>query len=83
MATVGEVRDIVALLHANDVENLKLEEPFDRAQAKILFDVCHELSTVDIKSSQFTDVVDAAVAAGAGVGTLLTENPKVSVKLVT
>ena len=72
-ATVEEVRDIVALLLATDVENVNVEEPFDRAQAQILLDVRNELSTVDITSSQFIDVVDAAVAAGVGVGILLTE----------
>jgi len=72
-ATVAEVRDIVALLLATDVNSVNVEEPFDHAQAQILLDVRDELATVDITSSQFIDVVDAAVAAGVGVGILLTE----------
>jgi hypothetical protein len=60
------------LLLATDVQSVNVQEPFDRAQAQILLDVRNELATVDITSSQFIDVVDAAVAAGVGVGILLT-----------
>jgi len=60
-------------LLATDVNRVNVEEPFDHAQAQILLDVRDELATVDITSSQFIDVVDAAVAAGVGVGILLTE----------
>ncbi len=72
-ATVEEVRDIVALLLDADVEDVDVEEPFDRAQAQILLDVRDELDDVHISGSQFIDVVDSAVAAGVGVGILLTE----------
>ena len=72
-ATLEEVRDIVALLLDADIEDVDVEEPFDRAQAQILLDVRDELDDVDISGSQFIDVVDSAVAAGVGVGILLTE----------
>jgi len=72
-ATVEEVRDTVALLLATDVQSINVEELSDRAQAQILLDVRNELATVDITSAQFVVVVDAAVAAGAGVWILLTE----------
>ena len=58
---------MVALLLATNVENVNVEEPFDRGLAQILLDVSNELSISDITSSQFIDVVKAAVAAGVGV----------------
>lgn len=80
-ATAEEVRDIVAMLLATDVETINFEEPFYDAQVRILLDLPDELSTVDITSSLFIDVVDVAVAVGVGVALLFTEGFEKTLKL--
>ena len=77
-ATVKKVHIIVVILFVPHVKDANARELFHGAKAQMLLDANNEVSTVDITSSQFIVVVDAAVVTGVGFEILFTEELEVT-----
>lgn len=70
-ATLGEIRDVVAVLLEVETADVDVDEPYDLEPMHINLDVADQLDQVEMTAAEFIDTVDDMVAVGVSIGILV------------